>query len=82
MADEPAPTYNRGMNSVSVQELVRALGAQARAASAAMAKAGAAQRALALRHLAELLRQNTEALRSSNALDLAKAQAAGLAALI
>ena len=68
------------MNSVSVPELVRALGAQARAASAAMAKAGAAQRALALRHLAELLRQNTEALRSSNALDLAKAQAAGLAA--
>ena len=39
-----------------------------------MAKAGAAQRALALRHLAELLRQNTEALRSSNALDPAKAQ--------
>ena len=68
------------MNSVSVQELVRALGAQARAASAAMAKASAAQRARALRHLAELLRQNTESLRSSNALDLAKAQAAGLAA--
>jgi glutamate-5-semialdehyde dehydrogenase len=68
------------MNSVSVQELVRALGAQARAASTAMAKAGAAQRAQALRQLAALLRQNTESLQSNNALDLIKAQAAGLAA--
>ena len=67
------------MNSVSVQELVRALGAQARAASTAMAKASAAQRAQALRHLAELLRQNTQSLQTSNALDLTKAQAAGLA---
>jgi glutamate-5-semialdehyde dehydrogenase len=67
------------MNSVSVQELVRALGAQARAASTAMAKASAAQRAQALRHLAELLRQNTLSLQTSNALDLTKAQAAGLA---
>jgi glutamate-5-semialdehyde dehydrogenase len=68
------------MNSVSTQELVRALGAQARAASVHMAKAGAALRAQALRQLATLLRQNASALQEANRIDLGRAQAAGLSA--
>jgi glutamate-5-semialdehyde dehydrogenase len=68
------------MNSVSTQELVRALGAQARAASVHMAKAGAALRAQALRQLATLLRQNAAALQEANRIDLARAQVAGLSA--
>jgi glutamate-5-semialdehyde dehydrogenase len=68
------------MNSVSTHELVRALGAQARAASAHMAKASAALKSRALRQLAQGLRRSSDSLQASNALDLARAQAAGLAA--
>ncbi len=68
------------MNSVSTQELVRALGAQARAASSHMAKASAALKAQALRQLAQSLRQNVTSLQAANQLDLERAQAAGLAA--
>ena len=68
------------MNSVSTTELVRALGAQARSASARMAQASAALKSQALRQLAALLREQTDALQASNALDLQRAQAAGLAA--
>ena len=67
------------MNSVSVHELVRALGVQARVASAVMAQASAAQRAQALRELAALLRANTASLQTHNGLDVARAQGQGLA---
>ncbi len=67
------------MNTVSVPDLVRALGAQARAASALMAKASADQKAKALRQLARLLRANGAALQRSNEQDLSRARSAGLA---
>ena len=56
------------------------LGAQARQASSAMAKASAAARNSALRELARLLRTETQALQSVNLKDVQRAQAAGLAA--
>ena len=56
------------------------LGQQAKEASAAMAKASTATKNSALKRLAALLRENTEALQIDNAKDLARAQAAGLAA--
>ena len=56
------------------------LGQQAKVASAAMAKASTATKNSALKRLAALLRNNTEALQIDNAKDLARAQAAGLAA--
>jgi glutamate-5-semialdehyde dehydrogenase len=56
------------------------LGQQAKVASAAMAKASTAVKNSALKRLAVLLRENTEALQIDNAKDLARAQAAGLAA--
>jgi glutamate-5-semialdehyde dehydrogenase len=68
------------MNPVSVPELVRALGAQARAASAQMAQASAAQKAQALRQLARLLRANGASLQLSNEQDLNRARSAGLPA--
>ena len=56
------------------------LGQQAKEASAAMAKASTATKNSALKRLAALLRENTEVLQIDNAKDLARAQAAGLAA--
>ena len=56
------------------------LGQQAKVASAAMAKVSTATKNSALKRLAALLRENTEALQIDNAKDLARAQAAGLAA--
>jgi glutamate-5-semialdehyde dehydrogenase len=56
------------------------LGLQARQAAALMAKAPAATRNAALRSLAKLLRANVDALQVDNARDLARAEAAGLAA--
>ena len=64
------------MNTV---EHVQTLGQQAKNASALMAKASAADKNKALRHLAALLRENTEALQADNARDLARARAAGVA---
>lgn len=58
--------------------LMQTLGAQAKRASSQMARADAAQKNQALRSLAALLRQNTEALQPLNALDLNRARAAGL----
>ena len=55
------------------------LGQQAKVASAAMAKASTATKNSALKRLAALLRDNTEALQIDNAKDLARAQTAGLA---
>ena len=72
------------MNAMSPPESVTAyaqgLGAQARAASALMAKASTASKNQALLRLAALLRQNTAALQVDNAKDLERAVAAGLAA--
>ena len=67
------------MNATHTAELMRVLGSQAKAASAAMAKASTAQKNLALRQLAQSLRAQTQALQDANALDLNRARAAGLA---
>jgi len=61
-------------------DTAHALGAQAKAASSAMARASAADKNRALRALATLLRENTDALQLDNAKDLERALAAGLAA--
>ncbi|MFZ8939876.1 MAG: glutamate-5-semialdehyde dehydrogenase [Burkholderiaceae bacterium] len=66
------------MNSEDIDALVGRLGAAARAASAALAKASAAQRRDALRGLAAQLRQQRQALQQANQQDLEAAQAAGL----
>ncbi|WP_101047022.1 glutamate-5-semialdehyde dehydrogenase [Macromonas nakdongensis] len=67
------------MNALNTVELMHTLGQQAKAASALMAKAGAATKVKALRGLAALLRANVDALQLENAKDLERARAAGLA---
>ena len=67
------------MNATSTSELMNTLGLQAKAASAAMAKASAATKRRALRALASLLRESVQALAVANAQDLERARAAGLA---
>jgi glutamate-5-semialdehyde dehydrogenase len=67
------------MNALNTTELMNTLGQQAKAASALMAKAGAATKVRALRGLAALLRANVDALQVENAKDLERARAAGLA---
>ena len=67
------------MNAMSTTELMSALGGQAKAASALMAKASAATKQRALRGLAALLRANLAPLQAENAKDLERARAAGLA---
>jgi glutamate-5-semialdehyde dehydrogenase len=59
---------------------MHALGRQAKAASAQMAKASAAVKSTALRKLAALLRANIDALQIDNAKDIERAVAAGLEA--
>ena len=66
------------MNAHTIPELMLALGQQAKAASAVMAKATAASKSHALRELARLLRSDTEALVIANQTDLQKAKANGL----
>ncbi|BDT69512.1 gamma-glutamyl phosphate reductase [Comamonadaceae bacterium OS-1] len=68
------------MNALNIAEYTHALGLQAKAASALMARATAATKNVALRSLARLLRENTVALQAENAKDLDRARAAGLAA--
>ena len=68
------------MNALNIAEYTQTLGLQARQASAAMARADAATKNRALRTLARLLRETTEALQVDNAKDIARATAAGLAA--
>jgi len=68
------------MNALNTAELMQTLGLQARQASAHMARASAAVKAQALRRLAHLLREQQDALQQDNARDLARAEAAGLAA--
>ncbi|PIT71753.1 glutamate-5-semialdehyde dehydrogenase [Limnohabitans sp. B9-3] len=66
------------MTELNVVDHMNALGAQAKTASAQMAKASAAVKNKALRALAALLRANIDALQIDNAKDLARATAAGL----
>ncbi len=68
------------MNDSDIADIMQALGRQARAASALMARASTADKNAGLRALAALLRANVPALQSENAKDLARAVAAGLAA--
>ncbi|MEY4758436.1 MAG: Gamma-glutamyl phosphate reductase [Pseudomonadota bacterium] len=67
------------MHTTDTTELMNALGQQAKAASAPMAKATAATKRSALRGLAALLRANVDSLQLENAKDLGRARAAGLA---
>jgi glutamate-5-semialdehyde dehydrogenase len=66
-------------SQTTLQTPMQILGQQAKVASAAMAKASTATKNSALKRLAALLRENTEALQIDNTKDLARAQAAGLA---
>jgi glutamate-5-semialdehyde dehydrogenase len=66
------------MTTLNVADHMHALGAQAKAASAQMAKASAAVKNTALRKLAALLRENINALQIDNAKDIERAIAAGL----
>ena len=66
------------MNAHNIPELMQALGQHAKTASAAMAKASAAQKSAALRHLAALLRSETTALVAANQEDLSRAKTNGL----
>ena len=66
------------MTTLNVADHMHALGAQAKAASAHMAKASAAVKSKALRTLAALLRANIDALQIDNAKDIERAIAAGL----
>jgi glutamate-5-semialdehyde dehydrogenase len=59
---------------------MQTLGQQAKVASALMAKASTASKNKALKRLAALLRENTDALQIDNAKDLSRAAAAGLSA--
>ena len=66
------------MTTLNVADHMHALGAQAKVASAQMAKASAAVKNTALRKLAALLRANIDALQIDNAKDIERAIAAGL----
>ncbi len=66
------------MTTLNVANHMHALGAQAKTASAQMAKASAAVKNTALRKLAALLRENIDALQIDNAKDIERAIAAGL----
>ncbi|HSU22108.1 glutamate-5-semialdehyde dehydrogenase [Comamonadaceae bacterium OTU4NAUVB1] len=68
------------MNAFNPNESMQALGSQAKAASALMAKASAAVRNTALRALARRLREAGPGLAEANARDIERAVAAGLAA--
>ena len=68
------------MNSLNITDFTQILGVNAKRASAQMAKASTATKNRALRQLAVLLRQNTQALQLDNAKDIERAVAAGLAA--
>lgn len=68
------------MNAIEhIEQHVLTLGAQARVAAAAMAKASASAKNQALKALAQLLRESAPALQAANAHDLQRARSAGLA---
>ena len=75
-----AHTQATVMAPEATQASMQTLGQQAKTASAAMAKASTASKNKALKRLAALLRENTAALQTDNAKDLARAEAAGLSA--
>ncbi len=66
------------MTALDIAEYTHTLGSQAKTASALMARAPAAIKNKALRALAQLLRDNVQALQHDNARDLERAVAAGL----
>jgi glutamate-5-semialdehyde dehydrogenase len=68
------------MNALTTTEYTHALGSQAKVASAHMAAASTATKNIALRKLAALLRENTQALQVDNARDIERAIANGLSA--
>ena len=68
------------MNAINITDYTNTLGLQAKVASVLMARAQAATKNIALRHLARLLRENVQALQVDNARDIERAVAAGLAA--
>jgi glutamate-5-semialdehyde dehydrogenase len=70
---------NATENANTLEQQVLTLGAQARVASAAMAKASASAKNQALRALAQWLRESVDSLQIANAHELDRARAAGLA---
>ncbi len=74
------PCENETMTVQTLFDYTQALGGQARTASAAMARSPTASRNAALRALAGLLRGSVPALQTANAVDLVRAQDAGLPA--
>ncbi|MBU1443642.1 MAG: gamma-glutamyl-phosphate reductase, partial [Gammaproteobacteria bacterium] len=68
------------MNALNVDEYMQGLGAQAKAASAGMARASAAMKNTALKALARRLRASTDLIAPANARDVERAAAAGLSA--
>jgi glutamate-5-semialdehyde dehydrogenase len=68
------------MNALNIAEYMQTMGARAREASTAIARADAATRNLALRTLALKLRTNVKRLEAENARDIEHAIATGLAA--
>jgi len=66
--------------TTDITDYTHTLGSQAKVASALMARASAATKVVALRSLARLLRENTQALQVDNAKDIERAIANGLAA--
>jgi glutamate-5-semialdehyde dehydrogenase len=71
---------NARTDAADVVGLMQSLGAQAKAASAQMAKASTADKNAALLALAGLLRAHVAPLQAANAQDVARAEAAGLEA--
>jgi glutamate-5-semialdehyde dehydrogenase len=69
-----------GMNAFNSNESMQALGSQAKAASALMARSSAATRNAALQALARRLRAVGPELAAANAVDIERATAAGLSA--
>ncbi|MBK7002499.1 MAG: glutamate-5-semialdehyde dehydrogenase [Rhodoferax sp.] len=68
------------MNTPDITDYTQTLGSQAKVASALMARAQAAIKNKALKALANLLRDNVQALQTENAKDIARAEGAGLTA--
>lgn len=68
------------MNALNIAEIMHQLGAQAKQASALMARADAATKNKALLALARLLRERVQPLQADNAKDLVRAEANGLSA--
>jgi glutamate-5-semialdehyde dehydrogenase len=80
-SDSPLPTEDRVQSAFGgdLAVYMQHVGRTARAVSATMAASGTAQRNAALAHLARRLRDECEAVLASNAHDVARAQANGLA---